>query len=136
WYDSLVPGKPSAAVRRSITRIKPDMGYSEMVSDQHHAIRLGAEGHPGVQEYLEALEEAWLNRPAENHTTPEGQWEYKFAEALASGIEQFGNQIEVLKSLSPFKVAEGPSGVPPNLLVGGVDATRVECTRVRHSLLE
>lgn len=136
WYDSLVPGEPSAAVRRSISRIKPDMGHSEMVSAQHHAIRLGAEGHPGVQEYLEALEEAWLNRPAENHTTPEGQWEYKFAEALASGIEQFGNQIEVLKSLSPFKVAEVPSGVPTNLLVGGAEATKAEWSQAMHSLME
>lgn len=135
WFDSLVHGEPSAAVRRSIAKIDADMSHSDMVSAQHHAIRLGAEGHPGVPEYLEALEQAWLNRPAENHTTPEGQWEFKFAEALASGVEQFGEHIEILKNLTPFRVSNVPASVPTNLLVGGSDASKSEWSKVLYALL-
>lgn len=135
WYETLVSGEPSAAVRRSIAKIDHDMSHSEMVGAQHHAIRLGAEGHPGVPEYLEALEEAWLNRPAENHTTPEGQWEYKFAEALSSGIKQFGDQIEVLKSIKPFRAADIPASVSTSLLVGGAESTKAEWSRAMYDLM-
>src|SRR5699024_4494147 len=41
WFETLVPGDPSAAVRRAIANIIPDMSHSEMVGSQHHAIRLG-----------------------------------------------------------------------------------------------
>lgn len=135
WYETLVSGEPSAAVRRSIAKIDHDMSHSEMVGAQHHAIRLGAEGHPGVPEYLEALEEAWLNRPAENHTTPEGQWEYKFAEALSSGIKQFGGQIEVLKSIKPFRAADIPASVSTSLLVGGAESTKAEWSKALYALM-
>src|SRR5690625_4705638 len=97
--DRLGPGDAAAAVRRCDQNSEEDMGLSEMIDAQHDASRLGAEGHPGVQEYLDELEKAWLNRPAENHTTPEDQWEYKFAEALDRGIEMFGDHINVIKNL-------------------------------------
>lgn len=136
WYETLTPGDPSAAVRRSISQVRADMSHSEMVAAQTHAIRLGAEGHPGVPEYLEALEQAWLNRPAENHTTPEDQWEFKFAEALASGIEKFGAQISLLASLPPFRVADVPASVPTALLVGGAESTKGEWSKALYALLD
>lgn len=136
WFDSLTPGDPSAAVRRSIQNIKEDMGHSEMIDAQHHAIRLGAEGHPGVQEYLDELEKAWLNRPAENHTTPEDQWEYKFAEALDRGIEMFGDHINVIKNLQKFNISMIPASVATNLLIGGSEASKAEWSKALYELLE
>lgn len=116
WFYSLVEGEPSVAVRRAMTSIPDDMSHSDMVSAQHEAIRLGAEGHPGVPQLLSALETAWLNRPAENHSTPESQWPYKFVEALESGIEKHGAAIELFKNLPPYNPSIVPAGVPDQLI--------------------
>lgn len=116
WYDKLVPGTPNLLVRNALSRITEDMSHSEMVAAQHEAIRLGAEGNPGVPELLSALEEAWLNRPTENHGTPETEWAHKFTEALASGIEKHGGAIDLLAGLPEFSVANVPSEVPDRLV--------------------
>lgn len=136
WFKSLTPGEPSAAVRKSIARISEDMGHSEMVSAQHHAIRLGAEGHPGVPEYLEALEEAWLSRPGENHGTPEHEWPKKFAEALHRGVEEFGGYSKTLANLKPFNVLDLPAGISPTQVVGSSEASKAEWTKVLNTLVE
>lgn len=117
WFDSLVPGEPNVLVRKAIERIAPDMGHSDMVEAQHAALRLGAEGNAGVQELLEAIREAWLSRPAENHTTPESEWGFKFQEALASGLEKYGALTEQLKNLPEYNLGLVPTGIPDKLLL-------------------
>lgn len=116
WYANLIPGEPNVMVRRAIDRIEPDMGHSDMVSATYEAIRLGAEGSTGVPELIDALEEAWMNRPAENHTTPESAWEYKFQEALLGGIEKYGDAIDLLKSLPEYSIGLVPKGISDSLV--------------------
>lgn len=116
WFDKLVPGEPNLIVRRAIERINPDMSHSEMIEAQHFAIRAGAEGNSGVPELLEALEEAWVNRPAENHTTPESEWEFKFEEGLVSGLEKFGALTDQLANLPPYTINLVPNSVPDSLI--------------------
>ena len=118
WFDTLTPGEPNVLVRRAIDRVDPDMAHQDMVSAQYEAVRLGAEGNPGVPHLLAALEDAWLNRPADNHTTPEGQWEYKFAEALASGIKEYGGEIALVRDMPEYSLALVPSEVPDRLISG------------------
>lgn len=116
WYEGLIPGEPNVMVRRAIDRIEPDMGHSDMVSATYEAIRLGAEGSTGVPELIDALEEAWMNRPAENHTTPESAWEYKFQEALLGGIEKYGAAISLLKDLPEYSIGLVPKGISDSLV--------------------
>lgn len=116
WYANLIPGEPNVMVRRAIDRIEPDMGHSDMVSATYEAIRLGAEGATGVPELIDALEEAWMNRPVENHTTPESAWEFKFQEALLGGIEKYGDSINLLKDLPEYSIILVPKGIPDSLI--------------------
>lgn len=111
WYGKLVPGEPNIIVRRAIERINPDMGHSEMIEQQHFAIRAGAEGNPGVPALLEALQQAWLERPAENHTTPESEWQWKFEEGLISGLEKYGAITEQLANLPEYSINLVPASV-------------------------
>lgn len=118
WYDSLVPGEPNALVRKALKELEKveDMSHAEMVSAQTHAIRLGAEGNPGVEKLLARIEEIWLNRDPALHTTPESEWEFKFVEALESGIARFGDHSDLLKSLPKYSIEIVPEGVPERLL--------------------
>lgn len=116
WYDSLTPGEPNVMVRRAIKAIQDDMGHSDMVSATYEAIRLGSEGNPGVPDLVEALEEAWMNRPAENHTTPESAWQHKFQEALLGGLEKYGQTTELFKNLPEYNIAMVPASVPDALV--------------------
>ena len=118
WFAALEPGQPNVLVRRAIDRVRDDFSHSEMVSAQHEAIRLGAEGNPGVPELLTRLEEAWLNRDPSGHGTPESEWGPKFAEALASGIVKYGDAIELRKSLPPYTPALIPAQVLDSLVTG------------------
>lgn len=118
WYDTLEPGEPNVLVRGAISRIKDDMGHADMVAATYEAIRLGAEGNPGVPTLLEALEEAWESRDPGSHTTPEEQWEFKFHEALTSGIEKFGAAIELRSALPAYSLSIVPNSVPDSLVVG------------------
>src|SRR5690606_36496372 len=83
-----------------------------------HAIRLGAEGHPGVPELLARLESAWLSRPAENHSTPEDQWQWKFVEGLTSGVEKAGAIIGILDEAPEWSLDLVPDSIPDNQVVG------------------
>lgn len=135
WFEALTPGDPNVLVRHAIDRISPDMSHQEMVSAQYEAVRLGAEGNPGVPQLLEALEDAWLSRPAEHHTTEESQWEYKFAEALASGIEKHGGAIELVKSLPEYSLSLVPPQVPDRLISGHV-GDRVTFNQLLNVMVE
>lgn len=118
WFESLTPGEPNVLVRRAMERVTEDMSHSEMVERQYEAVRLGAEGNPGVPQLLDAIQDAWLNRPPENHTTPESQWQYKFFEALDSGIAKYGELIGLVKSLPEFAPGMIPPGVSDSLIYG------------------
>ena len=118
WFESLTPGEPNVLVRRAMERVTEDMSHSEMVELQYEAVRLGAEGNPGVPQLLDAIQDAWLNRPPENHTTPESQWQYKFFEALDSGIAKYGESIGLVKSLPEFTPGMIPPGVSDSLIYG------------------
>lgn len=118
WYDQLVKGEPNSVVRHAMGTIPEDFSHEKMVSMQTHAIRVGAEGNPGVRELIEQIETAWLNRPEESHTTPKDQWAFKFAEALNSGIQKFGGLTETLKNLQDFNANQLPSSVNVSRFIG------------------
>ncbi|MCK9603167.1 MAG: bifunctional DNA primase/polymerase [Candidatus Omnitrophica bacterium] len=118
WFASLEPGEPNRIVREAIARVKDDFSHSQMIKAQHEAIRLGCEGNPGVPKLISRLEEAWLSRPAEHHTTPTDEWEYKFAEALAGGIAKFGDTLGIRKLMPEWSLELVPEGVPDGLVSG------------------
>ena len=125
WYDDLEPGEPNVLVRNAISRISDDMSHSEMVSAQHEAIRLGAEGNPGVPHLISALEDAWISRDPALHGTPETVWGYKFQEALTSGIKKHGAAIQLRKDVPTYNISLIPSDVPDSLInrAGGDKST-------------
>lgn len=123
WYESLEPGAPNLLVRNAIERLEDrytangnDMGHSEMVEAQHNAIRLGAEGNPGVDELLATIEALWLDRDPALHGTPSSEWAYKFQEALTSGIEKHGAAINLRSQIPPYTLALVPSDVPDSAI--------------------
>ena len=134
WYDSLTPGEPNVMVRRAIKAIQDDMGHSDMVSATYEAIRLGSEGNPGVPDLVEALEDAWMNRPAENHTTPESAWEYKFQEALLGGLEKYGQTTELFKNLPEYNIAMVPASIPDALVTS--PGTKADFSRLLGALVK
>ena len=134
WYDSLTPGEPNVMVRRAIKAIQDDMGHSDMVSATYEAIRLGSEGNPGVPDLVEALEEAWMNRPAENHTTPESAWQYKFQEALLGGLEKYGQTTELFKNLPEYNIAMVPASIPDALVTS--PGTKADFSRLLGLLVK
>lgn len=137
WYETLVPGEPNVLVRKAIERVSADMGHSEMVAAQYEAVRLGAEGNPGVKDLLVALEDAWLSRPSENHTTPQGDWEAKFHEALASGVEQFGQATARYKNLPSYSLSMVPSSIPDRYIANnGVPLTKQEWSKALGLLVD
>lgn len=103
WFGGLVEGNVNTLVSRAKSRISEDMSHSDMVARTFEAVRLGAEGNPGVHELIEAIESAWMNRPSENHSTPESEWAFKFNEALASGIAKYGESVEEIKALTSWQ---------------------------------
>lgn len=118
WVDSLVQGEPNVLVRKAIERIPSDMAHSEMVERQYNAVRLGAEGNPGVTHLFEAIKQAWLGRPEENHSTPRDQWDFKFEEALMSGIQKYGASVERIETLPGFDVTSLSQKLNTALLTG------------------
>lgn len=118
WLSKLTPGEPNKMVRDAIERIPLDMGHGEMVAAQHNAVRLGAEGASGVEQLLGAIREAWLARDPGNHTTPEEKWDYKFDEALRSGIQKYGAAIERIKNLPNYDLGILPDTFRLDVLVG------------------
>lgn len=134
WYDQLVPGKPNGLVRRALDRIQPDMTHSEMVSAQHEAVRLGAEGNPGVPELLSALEDSFLNRDPASHVTPVEEWAYKFTEALVSGVQKYGALTERLTEMPTYSLAIVPQRINVAELTGA-PMSKPTFSRMLHSLV-
>lgn len=134
WFDGLEPGEPNAIVRKAMSRILDDMSHSDMVKATYEAIRIGAEGNPGVLALLSALEDAWISRDPGNHTTPEDAWEYKFHEALSSGITNYGEKIGLIKELPAYSLAVVPKSVPDRL-VTGTNGTKQDFTDLLRALL-
>lgn len=121
WLDAYGQGEPDKRVQAAIARIKrPDMGHSDMVEDQFNFIRLGAEGAIGVAEGLEQLRNAWLSRDPAAHSTPQSEWDYKFEEALASGVAKYGDEVELITELPSYFDALSilPSDFPMDLIEG------------------
>jgi hypothetical protein len=135
WYDSLEAGKSSAAVRKAVERISDDMSHSDMVSATFEAIRLGAEGHAGIPDLLSALEDAWLSRDPGNHTTPEDRWQWKFAEALNSGIEKYGAAIDLRRNLPEYSLGIVPDSIPSSLYTG-IAGDKKALTTLLRKLIE
>lgn len=103
WLDAYGAGEPDKRVQDAISRIKrPDMSHSDMVEDQFNFIRLGAEGAVGVAEGLEELRSVWLQRDPNMHSTPQNEWDYKFEEALASGVAKYGDEVELISALPSY----------------------------------
>lgn len=124
WYETLEPGEPNILVRRAIDDAKGqyerqgnDLSHSDLVEIQHRAIRLGAEGNPGIPELLATLEELVESRTGDHSRTPD-EYAFEFAEALNSGIKKHGDAIELRKSLPPYSLTMVPTGVPDRLLSG------------------
>lgn len=124
WYESLEPGKPNLLVRNAMDRIEKkyreagnDFDHAALIESQFQAIRLGAEGNPGVPVLLERIEDLFMEREG-SHTRPVEEWAHEFAEGLASGIKRYGDAIDLRKSLPPFDISTAPSAVPDRLLIG------------------
>ena len=124
WYDTLEPGEPNIIVRRAIDAAKTrfegqgnDYTHSDIVERQHEAIRLGAEGNPGVPELIATLEDLVLNREGQ-HSRDESQWSHEFAESLASGIKKHGDSIDLRKNLPKYTPSMIPSSISTALFTG------------------
>ena len=118
WMGSLVKGAPSKLVRDAIDRIPLDMGHGEMVAAQHNAVRLGAEGAAGVDQLLGAIHEAWMSRDPGGHSTPQDRWDFKFDEALRSGIAKHGEAVQRIKNLPNYDLGRLPEGFNTGVLIG------------------
>lgn len=124
WYDSLEPGEPSLIVRAAMDRTREifadagnDFDHAAMVERQFEAVRLGAEGHPGVDQLLALIEELFMARTG-SHSRAEVEWDYEFQEALASAVEKYGDAIQIRKDLPPYSLSLVPSNVRDNLISG------------------
>lgn len=124
WFDTLEPGEPSLIVRSAMARAAElfkskgdDLSHSDIVEKQHEAVRLGAEGHPGVPELLALLEDLTMNRTGSHSRTPE-EYAYEFAEALASGIQKHGAAISLRAELPVYSLNIVPASVPDRLVTG------------------
>lgn len=124
WFDTLEPGEPSAAVRKEMDRVRElfesqgnDLSHSDIVEKQHSAVRLGAEGHSGVPELLDLIEEMTVNREGAHSRAPE-DYQYEYQEALESGIRKHGDAIALRKDLPSYDLTKVPSSVPDSLVSG------------------
>lgn len=124
WYEGLEPGEPNVVVRAAMDRTRKafeqagnDFDHAAVIERQFEAVRLGAEGHPGVPALLELIEELFLTRTG-SHSRPEAEWAHEFQEGLASGIKKYGDAIELRKNLPPYEIGMVPASIPERLLVG------------------
>lgn len=124
WFDTLEPGEPNVLVRKAMDRARAvyeksgdDLSHGEIIELQHNAIRLGAEGNPGVPELLEMLEDLFMSRTG-GHSRPESEWGYEFQEGLASGIEKHGASIALRRDLPAYRPTDIPASIPDRLVVG------------------
>lgn len=124
WYETLETGEPNLLVRRAIEDAEKlfesrgdDLSHSDVIELQHRAVRLGAEGNPGVPALLERIEEMFMSRTGA-HSRSEEEWPAEFAEGLASGIQKHGAAIDLRKNLPEYDLTKIPAGIPDRLLTG------------------
>lgn len=124
WLDSLEPGEPSLIVRAAMDRTRQlfeeqgnDFDHAALVDRQFEAIRLGSEGHPGVPQLLDLIEELFYARTG-SHSRGEDQWAWEWSEALSSGIKKHGAAIELRSQIIPFDLSKVPSSIPDHLITG------------------
>lgn len=138
WVDRLVGGRPSLYVRNAMERLagNKDLSHSDMVAAQFNAVRLGAEGHPGVQEYIDQIRSQWLGRNPELHSTPQAEWEYKFEEALSTAITKYGAQTELIQNLPEFDINVIPQHVNDVFIGSDEPADTYEWRRGLNALVQ
>lgn len=124
WFSSLEVGEPSLVVRRAMEDLTKlyeaqghDLSHSDIVEAQHRAVRLGAEAHPGIEQYLALIEEYALNREGAHSRTPD-EYAYEFAEALHSGIQKHGAAIKLRADLPAYSPSVVPGKIPDRLFLG------------------
>lgn len=139
WFEGLEQGEPSLVVRKAIDRARArfdsggnDLNHSDIIELQHEAIRLGAEGHPGVEQLLNAIEGLALTREG-SHSRPPELWAHEFAEGLASGIKKHGDAIELRKNLPSYSLALVPDEVLDSQ-VNGLPGSKSEFNELLGSL--
>lgn len=124
WFETLVPGEPNVVVRGAIERTRKkfeaagnDFDHAAIVEATYEAVRIGAEGNPGVEAYLAELEEMFMSRTGD-HSRAENEWQAEFFEALASGIKKAGDSISLRKELPDYSPSVVPASVPDRLFLG------------------
>jgi Protein of unknown function (DUF3987) len=121
WLNKFGGGEVGEKVQAAINRIPVgDMSHSDMVAQQYNLIRIGAEGAPGVAVGLDELRAAWLARDPDAHTTPQQDWDWKFDEALESGIAKYGDELSAIAALPDYTATLSllPSTFDIGLLIG------------------
>lgn len=141
WYGSLEPGEPSLIVRAAMDRAREhfdkggeDYSHSDLVERQFEAVRLGSEGHSGVPQLLDLIEELFHSRTG-SHSRSEEEWDYEFQEALSSAIQKHGGATELRKSLPGYSLTSVPLGVPDSL-ISGEPGDKGTFTKLLRSLQE
>ena len=124
WFDTLEQGEPNVVVRGAMERTRKkfeeagnDFDHSAIVEATYEAVRMGAEGNPGVDKYLSELEDLFMSREGV-HSRTEDEWMAEFYEALSSGITKAGSAIELRKSLPEYTPGMVPPGIPDRLFLG------------------
>lgn len=124
WYETLVPGEPNVVVRGAMDRIRSkfeaagnDFDHAAIVEATYEAVRVGAEGNSGVEQYISQLEEMFMSRQGD-HSRSENEWQAEFFEALASGIAKAGDAISLRKELPDYTPSLVPAGIPDRLFLG------------------
>ena len=142
WYKILEPGAPDARVQKAMERAKrlftaqgDDLSHGDIVERQHEAIRLGAEGHTGVIDLLNYLEELTLNRTGEHSRTPD-EYEAEFQESLASGIRKAGETIALRKQIPDYNLSMVPESIPSSLILRETPGTKGDVMRLAQTLAE
>lgn len=140
WYETLEEGEPSLIVRAAMDRTRKafehggeDFDHAAVIERQFEAIRLGAEGHPGVPQLLSLVEELFFSRTGD-HSRPEEEWEHEWLEGLASGVQKYGDAIQLRKDLPAYDLNSVPGSVP-NRLVAGAPGTKEDFSALLRALL-
>jgi hypothetical protein len=106
WLSTTQQGLPSAKVNRWIARIpETDFGHDEMLSLAAALIHLGAEGHAGIKQGLDALWDAWTRPPYESD-----DYARELTVAVQGAIKKFGAQRPTPESLPDFMSAQAYLG--------------------------
>jgi len=101
WLDILPTGEPTDKVRRLMDDIpETEFGHDTLTKLTFRTVRLGAEGHAGVPQAIDALYEAWTRPPFEAYA-PE------FRVALEGAIGKAGKPQTPMPLLSRADEALG-----------------------------